>query len=158
MKELKIKPIELKKATTAKGIGKNISDVLDFQVSTADETNRVIASLNKLLPKITTPFDDSELKADIAKVKKLAAAQYDDSELVKKLTRLTKDVDSLMLTEQVEYDDSVINDKIEALEKENESLRKSLKVNQAEFRSLRNMTGSQIDELRKKLDALTEIK
>ena len=58
MQKLKITPINIERAKTVNGIGKNISDVVDFPISTSNNINRVIGALNKVLPLISTPYDD----------------------------------------------------------------------------------------------------
>ena len=85
MPKLKIEPINLDKASDAKSISKNISDVVDFQISTASDINRLINELNKVLPLITTPFDDSNIKQQLKqlekKLKSTPDSVYDDSKI-----------------------------------------------------------------------------
>ena len=145
MRELKIQQIDLAKASSAKKVSKNITDVLNFQVEMAQEINRVIAEFNKLLPRITAPSDDSTIKSTLAK-------------LVDTTKSLVSDVDLLKQEERESYNDSELISEVQKIKEDNEKLKKTLSVNQAEFRSLRNITGSQLNDITQKIDTLTEIK
>ena len=105
MSKLKIEPINLDKASNAKSISKNISDVVDFQISTASDINRLINELNKVLPLITTPFDDSNIKQQLKqlekKLKSTPDSVYDDSKIKESVNELKGSIPS-------EYNDSAI--------------------------------------------------
>jgi len=46
MSNLKITPIDIEPSTTVSGIGKNITEVVAFQIALANDLNRVIAEIN----------------------------------------------------------------------------------------------------------------
>lgn len=90
MIKLKIVPINVEKASDVKGITKNISEVVDFQIATSLDINRVIKELNAVLPTITKPFDDKDLQDKIVKLGRKITPAYDDSEMKKAVANLGK--------------------------------------------------------------------
>ena len=160
MPKLKINPINIDKSTTAKGIGQNIGNILDFLIALANDTNRVIAEINEAMPDEIPIYDDSNLKAQLKKAQ---------SETVKKLESL---VDKSELESKISsinipdaYDDSSLqlsieslNSKIESLAYDIAEIKKATILNQSELRSSRKTVGYQIDVLDQKLNKLTEVK
>lgn len=180
---IKITPLNIEKANTVKGISKNISEVLDFQVSVASEINRIIADLNKVIPLFNKPgFDDKELKRKIAIVEKAVKnidVKYNDTEIKKEISAVKKSISNyddsaikkeiLSVSNKIDnlkqYDDSGLTEKLEAVLAQNElltteldKLKKSTALNQAEIRSNRNAVGQQIDILEQKFNKITEVK
>jgi len=148
MIKLKITPINMQKSNSVQGISKKISDVVDFQISVGNDINRVIAELNKILPKIVGEFDDSKLVDEMSSIK--------------------KSIENLDLN----YDDSVINGKIEPAlsaikdlqeakklsDNEVESLKKTAVSNQKEIRSYRKEAVRNLNLLDQRVNDMTEAK
>jgi hypothetical protein len=86
MKELKITPISIDASTTVAGIGKNISDVVAFQIALAKDINRAIAEFNDILPSIAVDDDIEvsvidEFQSKIASLEKLVNSNRNESGL-----------------------------------------------------------------------------
>lgn len=99
MKKIRIKPIDLEKAQDVKSVSKNISDVLDFQISLAEANNKLVSDLNAILPLITAPFDSTNLELEIKSVSNKVRAALDakkemvsNDKLNSKIKRLAKDI------------------------------------------------------------------
>ena len=145
MSEIKISPIKIDKAPDAKGVWKNVTDVVDFQISASQEINRVLLELNKALPAISAPFNDEQLKLSI-------------KELNDKLNLIKKSI-------PVAYDDLAVNDEIDKLKEiitlqnnETSELKKAMASMQKEIRSNRKEAGYKIDVVEQKINTFTEIK
>ena len=145
MSEIKIIPIKIDKAPDAKGVWKNVTDVVDFQISASQEINRVLLELNKALPAISAPFNDEQLKLSI-------------KELNDKLNLIKKSI-------PVAYDDLAVNDEIDKLKEiitlqnnETSELKKAMASMQKEIRSNRKEAGYKIDVVEQKINTFTEIK
>ena len=145
MSEIKISPIKIDKAPDAKGVWKNVTDVVDFQISASQEINRVLLELNKALPNISAPFSDEQLKLSI-------------KELNDKLNLIKKSI-------PVAYDDLAVNDEIDKLKEiitlqnnETSELKKAMASMQKEIRSNRKEAGYKIDVVEQKINTMTEIK
>jgi len=181
--KLKIVPINVEKASGVKGITKNISEVVDFQVATSLDINRVIKELNAVLPAIAKPFDDKDLQDKIVKLGRKITPAYDDAEIKKAVANLGKSLALLAskkeLAESVaaikkalpvaepvkEYDDGAVTNSIlllvetiKEMRSEIESLKAQCASNQKEVRSNRKESGLKIDILEQKVNAVTEIK
>ena len=161
MPKLKINPINIEKAKDARGIAKNITDVVDFQIATANDINRVIFELNELLPLFNKSFDDSKLKQRLSAVEKISKkipAQYDDSAIKKQLSQIEalehpayNDSDLKSLIKEIAKANILLKDELEAVKKSNVSIQK-------EIRSNRKEAGFKIDVLEQKVNTLTEVK
>ena len=145
MSEIKISAIKIDKAPDAKGVWKNVTDVVDFQISASQEINRVLLELNKALPNISAPFSDEQLKLSI-------------KELNDKLNLIKKSI-------PVAYDDLAVNDEIDKLKEiitlqnnETSELKKAMASMQKEIRSNRKEAGYKIDVVEQKINTFTEIK
>ena len=145
MSEIKISPIKIDKAPDAKGVWKNVTDVVDFQISASQEINRVLLELNKALPNISAPFNDEQLKLSI-------------KNLNDKLNSIKKSI-------PVAYDDLAVNDEIDKLKEiitlqnnETSELKKAMASMQKEIRSNRKEAGYKIDVVEQKINTFTEIK
>ena len=145
MSEIKIIPIKIDKAPDAKGVWKNVTDVVDFQISASQEINRVLLELNKALPAISAPFNDEQLKLSI-------------KELNDKLNLIKKSI-------PVAYDDSNVNYEVNNLKEiikkqsnETAELKKAMASMQKEIRSNRKEAGYKIDVVEQKINTFTEIK
>ena len=132
MNKINIKPIDIKKAPDAKGVWKNVTDVVDFQISLANELNRVISETGnhteqpKLISTITE-YDDSHIKNEIASNRKEAGYKIDVVEqklnkliesnelLSKDLKSKIKSVETLVDRLDFTYDDSGIKKSIESI-------------------------------------------
>ncbi len=159
MAKIKVQPMTATKGVNVKDIGKNISDIISFMFSVVNDTNRVIVEINDTVASMS---DESvkELKQSVTDIKKSIPdyEQYDDSWIRAELSKII----SVM---PVQYDDSQVTqsivelkDTITELSTAMTEVKKVVALNQAEIRSYRNITGSQLDEMRRKLDKLTEVK
>ena len=186
MKKLSVSMIKPVKATQARKVSTNITEVLDFQIETVEAINKAIAEFNAVLPRIVEPFDDSTLVEAIQNLKAAIPKAYDDKTLIARVKKLEEikpvEVDiakikkallpSFVSIETVEAQSKELAEakkKIELLTVdfslhkkakllEVEKLTETLKLNQAELRSVRNNLGGQLDEMRQQLNKLTEIK
>ena len=147
MNKINIKPIDIKKAPDAKGVWKNVTDVVDFQISLANELNRVISETGnhteqpKLISTITE-YDDSHIKNEIASNRKEAGYKIDVVEqklnkliesnelLSKDLKSKIKSVETLVDRLDFTYDDSSLSERISNL-----SERKSAAYDDAQIKS-----------------------
>lgn len=181
MQKMKINQIKISASNDVRTISGNISKIVEFVASTATEINRAITEFNKVLPNITEPFDDSELKKQVARIIKTIDSidvKYDDSKIKNQIAALkeqfklyatTSDVNKLAKrsanTVTETYDDSDLRTQLTDAIADNlimkdaiSELKKTISLNQAEIRSYRNIAGSQLDEMRRKIDKLTEVK
>jgi predicted nucleic acid-binding Zn-ribbon protein len=165
MSEIKIIPIKIDKAPDAKGVWKNVTDVVDFQISASQEINRVLLELNKALPNISTPFNDEQLKLSIKElddklnlIKKSIPVAYDDNHIIAAIEKVKKNIPEA-------YDDLAVNDEIDKLKEiitlqnnETSELKKAMASMQKEIRSNRKEAGYKIDVVEQKINIFTEIK
>jgi regulator of replication initiation timing len=176
--KLKVTPINIDKAKSVKGISKNISDVVDFIVSTSSDMNRVINELNKALPdsfdkfddsdlinkitaldkKISPAFDDSIIEAELSKVKMSIPDKYDDAFILDKIAALDKKISPAFDDSQLKKEISKLVDANLILRDELNLLRIATSSNQKEIRSNRKEAGYKIDVVEQKLNVITEIK
>ena len=106
MPKLKVTPINLDGAKDIKTLTKTINDVTEFQVSVATNINRIVSELNSILPALASPYNDSELRKEIAELAK-KARYYDDTAIRKKVADLAKSVKAIK-----PYDDAPLVDKM----------------------------------------------
>ncbi len=184
MAKIKISPISMEKAKAAKEVSKNISDVVDFQVSMGAELNRVLKELNDMfklfadipnsidlknrvsslehdVKSIEVKYDDSGIKNQIAELKDAVEnidCSYDDSALVARIETVRRLIPRERNNSKLKKDIEQLAEQILKVSGEFDAIKKTLSLNQAEMKSHRNSTGSQIDELRQQLNRLTEVK
>ena len=147
MNKINIKPIDIKKAPDAKGVWKNVTDVVDFQISLANELNRVISEIGSPIEQPNTvstiiEYDYSHIKKEIESNRKESGYKIDVVEqklnklieynelLSKDLKSKIKSVETLVDSLDFTYDDSLILKKIDKLSK-----RKAAAYDDAELKS-----------------------
>jgi len=187
MPKIQFTPVDVSAANEIKRISKNLSDVVDFVISTSENVSSVVAQINKLIPALSHKFDDSKLNEQMKKIEKSIKAldlNYDDTSLKKELSKIKssisiyddttvkKIINDVKTSIPVAYDDAEIKESIESamseiktLQKANESLsgevnslKKSIVSSQKELRSYRKESGYSINQIENRIDALTEVK
>jgi light-regulated signal transduction histidine kinase (bacteriophytochrome) len=173
MPKIQFTPVDVSAANEIKRISKNLSDVVDFVISTSENVSSVVAQINKLIPALSQKFDDSKLNEQMEKIEKSIKAldlNYDDTSLKKELSKIKSSItayDDAPIKKSIEevkkampniYNDSEINDKIELLASEIESLKRTTVSNQKEIRSYRKEAVRNINLLDQRVNDLTEVK
>ena len=165
MSEIKISPIKIDKAPDAKGVWKNVTDVVDFQISASQEINRVLLELNKALPAISAPFNDEQLKLSIKElndklnlIKKSIPVAYNDSPIISALEKVKENIPEVYDDSNVNYEVNNLKEIIKKQSNETAELKKAMASMQKEIRSNRKEAGYKIDVVEQKINTFTEIK
>lgn len=117
---------------------------------------KIKKEIDKLFALDKKSYDDTRLMAEINKIKKATPLAYNDTDIKKRMSSAEKLIDDINLRDPTEVICKLVKD-IELLKSDNEQIKKELKLNKAEFKSLRNITGVQLDELRKEINELTGV-
>ncbi len=171
---MKIRPIKVSSASDVKAASKTMSDVLSFHISLANELNRVIEDINKIMPQLNNTknvemskridelsksvksldftYNDSDIKSRVLKLEKSFSnfKEYDDTEVKKLISKLSVKIGNIKPV----YDDSSLkkeledaNENICKLTEELKSIKFTSASNQREIRSNRQESGLALDRV-----------